>query len=423
MSDIKLSADQQFVYDKILSWIAVPNTPILTIGGFAGVGKSLLVSLLADTSPKKPIAFVTFTGKAASVLKRKLRQAGVKTTNKITRQKDGENQGYLDSIDYGPPYCGTIHSLIYKPIIDDEGSGRVKGWELREELDRNYRLLIIDESSCVSDDMLEHLRSFDIPILAVGDHGQLPPVGGIGSLAQHPDLRLERIHRQAAGNPIIALSKAIREKGDFDPSFHNGDTIIFDSIKNLSKHVASRYIGANTERLFEMTMICYTNRRRLGLNLEVRKALKFSGPPKLGEQIVCLKNESSKNVYNGMRGVVTEIVKGPGKFSWLFNAVVDFPEDGVKDVKLSMCIPQFLREKTFSSFEELSEMRVNVDKWEDAGSLFDLGYAMTAHKFMGSQADDVLVIAERPGPVDRDTWKRWCYVAATRAVKKLTVLI
>jgi DNA helicase IV len=40
----------------------------------------------------------------------------------------------------------------------------------------------------------------------------------------------------------------------------------------------------------------------------------------------------------------------------------------------------------------------------------------------GSQFDDLVVAAERPGPVSNEDWKRWLYTAVTRASTKLTVL-
>ena len=49
----------------------------------------------------------------------------------------------------------------------------------------------------VDDAMLDDLRGYNVPILAVGDHGQLPPVSGTGSLMKNQNLRLEQIHRQA----------------------------------------------------------------------------------------------------------------------------------------------------------------------------------------------------------------------------------
>ncbi len=392
----ELSADQHAARDAIHDWIKNPHGPILTLGGVAGSGKSTVLSVLANEL-KGPIAFAAYTGKAASVLKKKLR----------------EQRAPFD-------YCGTIHGLIYKPV---EGEGGITKFELHTELDKDYRLIVIDEASMLSDDMLEDLRSFDIPILLVGDHAQLPPVGGAGSLIQNPEIVLDKIHRQAEGNPIIRLSARIRETGSFDLSCHDGKAVTFERIMFLDRIVRKRYTAAlRTADLAELASIAYTNRRRLTLNLAIRKSLGRTGPPHVDEQVICLRNNRLAGIYNGMRGFVRSVKDRLEGQKWIMPGEVYFPnEDSVKDVKF--CVPQFLREKTFSDLNELYEQKIYARNWNDAGHLFDFGYAMTAHKMQGDQAKDVLVLAERPGRfVDDDTWARWQYTAITRASERVTIL-
>ena len=55
------------------------------------------------------------------------------------------------------------------------------------------------------------LLSFGLPVLFVGDHGQLEPIGTSAGLMADPHVRLETIHRQARGNPILRLATALRE--------------------------------------------------------------------------------------------------------------------------------------------------------------------------------------------------------------------
>src|SRR5208282_6828508 len=112
-------------------------------------------------------------------------------------------------------------------------------------------LIIVDEASMVADDMVRDLQSFHVPILAVGDHGQLPPVGGVGSLMKNPMLRLEQIHRQAEGNPIIALSKMIREQGRI-PDELPGDAVRFGKLRFVENLLEERYTDASPERLLAM---------------------------------------------------------------------------------------------------------------------------------------------------------------------------
>lgn len=491
-----LSPDQRVAYDAIIRWVDdVPvDGGLLTLGGFAGVGKSTVVSLVAEHLPS-PVAFCAYTGKASSVLKRKLQAAGIFT---VGTQKAREGGG--PSLETRP-YCGTIHSLIYRPcecreprevavnkpcpekgcgielswadinrVICAAGHGhettsakfealkpgtklvypskgpdgvcaicRGKDWIRREVLDRDYTLIIVDEASMVDSTILRDLRSYGLPILAVGDHGQLPPVGGVGELMRAPHLRLEKIHRQAEGNPIIALSRIVRETGRL-PDRMPGDAVQFGSLRMVESVLEDRYADASAARMLEMAVICYTNRRRVGLNTLVRRARGLARRgnelPRLGEHVVCLRNMKSSGgrapIYNGMRGVlVTDAdfkkTRGSsgndtGVVSEIhLEGTIEFPEDGIEARPFEMFRPQFNREKTFQDPEEL-QRETGINSFAKAGPLFDFGYAMTCHKMQGSQVDDLVVLAERPGPVDDDTWRRWLYTSCTRAFNKLVIL-
>lgn len=496
-----LSTDQRAAYDSIMRWVEV-NPPvwdeddespskILTLGGYAGSGKSTLVSLVSERV-RLP-AFCAYTGKATSVLRRKLHAAGTQTVG--TQKKSREGVLSTDS----RPYCGTIHSLIYRPcdcrepkevvvekpcfangcdkelslkddravcasghagMIDptefaklkpkkvlsyppkhEDGKCRLCGgkeWLRRDTLDRRYGLIIVDEASMVDDAMLRDLQSYGVPILAVGDHGQLPPVGGVGSLMKNPNLRLEQIHRQAEGNPIIALSKLIRETGRL-PESMDGDAVTFGKIRFIEQLIEERYENASAARLLEMGLACYTNRRRVGLNSMVRRVREISRDgkdlPIKGEHVVCLRNIKEQSgrppVANGMRGVLQNDAawkqiknsKGTtvGESETQLVGSIAFPEDEIDALEYEMFGPQFQREKTYSSSEEMAK-ETGVYSFSAAGSLFDFGYAMTCHKMQGSSFEDLVVVAEKPGPVSEEDWKRWLYTAVTRASKRLTVL-
>jgi len=136
-------------------------------------------------------------------------------------------------------------------------------------------------------------------------------------------------------------------------------------------------------------------------------------------------------VANGMRGVLQsdaspkQIVNNRGEkigeSDTQLTGSVAFPEDEIAVHSYDMLGAQFGREKTFSSPEELAK-ETGLHSFSMAGALFDFGWAMTAHKMQGSQFDDLVVCAERPGPVDEESWRRWLYTAVTRAASKLTVL-
>ena len=333
-----LSPDQRVAYDAVVDWERnnTQSKPILVVGGYAGTGKSALLGVFAKESGVEPIAFCAYTGKAASVLRRKLLNSGIRTRSKVVKssQDNGPDVYYeTDSTFQGTPYCGTIHGLIYRPVMDEK-SGRISSWELRDELDAPYKLLVVDEASMVSDEMLSDLRGYGIQILLVGDHGQLPPVNGMGSLMQHPDVRLEKIHRQAETNPIIRLSAEVRRTGRLDRKLADGKHIAFAPISHLRNLLGKRYRGVAGDDLFKLTTLVYTNRRRAGVNQLARLTLGKRGAPLVGEQVVCLRNDRMRGVYNGMRGIITRDQGRHKSWPWQIQAEVDFAEDGIKNQRL-----------------------------------------------------------------------------------------
>jgi exodeoxyribonuclease-5 len=438
-----LSSDQRDAYDTIVRWVGGSHDEpaVLSLGGYAGSGKSTLVSLVAAQVDLP--AFCAFTGKATSVLRRKLRAAGIVT---VGAQKRIEGVPF----DYVSPFCGTIHSLIYQPCecLELSKSSKefeeLKGpdgkcmlchgdeWTRRGALDRDYGLIIVDEASMVDDSMLSDLREFGVPILAVGDHGQLPPVRGTGSLMMNPNLRLERIHRQAEGNPIIALSKVVRETGRLPETMPENEHVWFGQLRFVEQFIERCYSGASAERLLELGMACYTNKRRVGLNAAVRRARGTAGgPPREGEHVVCLRNMKGEGgrmpVANGMRGVLqSDAVLKKTSFDdadepQQISCSIAFPEDEIRAHVYTLLSAQFGREKTFQGVDELKE-ETGFRSFQSAGCLFDFGYGMTVHKMQGSSVSDLVVCVERPGPVDDESWRRWLYTAVTRSSNRLSVL-
>ncbi len=218
-----LSEDQRRVYESMLDWVRTPSSSLLTIGGYAGVGKSSLLGVFASEMTHLRIAYVCFTGRASSILGRKLTAGGIATTNLACTDDERKLSGYWSHLFYSPsssefkkPFCGTIHRLLYRPYIDSV-TEELMGWERRTELDRNYDLIVVDEASMIDARVVADIQAHGVRILAVGDHGQLPPVMSEGSLVERPMLCLEKIHRQAEGNPIIQLSRVLREEGPKAP--------------------------------------------------------------------------------------------------------------------------------------------------------------------------------------------------------------
>lgn len=387
---ITLTQNQKDVLDKLLGWYKNKSkNQFITLGGFAGTGKTTLISIFREKlyklNPKLKVAFCAYTGKAARVLKTKLI----------------EN----DSI-YAKDNVSTIHSLIYSPITNN--NHEIIGWEQKQIDEVRYDLIIIDEASMVDLNIWKDLLSYAIPIIAVGDHGQLPPINSGFSLMQRPLLRLEQIHRQAEGNPIIEISILARTRG-FIP--HKEYSSITKKI-NRSSDDAQTLIGELLESYDDDTLLlCGYNNTRIKLNRHIREVKNFHSPsPLAGDKVICLRNNHKKNIYNGMTGKLSSIEDGGD--DWYY-AKIDLEDEETKFEGL-IYAPQFNNPESLN----FTTNRKAVMQ----GDLFDFGYAMTVHKAQGSQAKKVILFEEKFRQMDDEMWRRWLYTAVTRAEKELYIV-
>lgn len=365
----------------------IKRWPFITVGGYAGTGKTTLLGYLRKELNKRnkkfKTAFCSFTGKATRVLKNKLLES-----NSMYDQ---------DSI-------STIHGLIYSPIENEKLE--IVGWERKGSVEAD--LIIVDEASMIDKDIWDDLVSYGIPIVAVGDHGQLPPINGNFNLMKEPVLKLEEIHRQAKDNPIIKISVLARDRGVIPAiDFGNGVRKIRRAAVDASEIIEEELRDSKKDRL----IICGYNRTRVDLNRFIRQALGFeSEEPKIGDRVICLRNNHTAQVFNGMLGTILNI---RGKDGNWFEAEIEMDNES-KIYKGLVSREQFNNQ---------GGMNFSSKRWKvTGGDLFDFGYALTVHKAQGSQAKRVLLFEERFGRDDEEMWRRWLYTAVTRAEKELIII-
>jgi len=382
-----LSSDQKEAIQKIMYWYKnkLPTQQYVSLGGYAGTGKTTLISILRKkmmTNKNLKVGFASYTGKAARVLKLKL------TEQKVICKQDT---------------VGTIHSLIYSPITNEKEE--IVGWKQKEKIDRN--LIIIDEGSMVDEQIWNHLMSYNIPIIVVGDHGQLPPIQGNFNLMQKPQIILTHIHRQAQDNPIIGLSIQAREHGFIRPGIYSDNVIKYD---NKDEETQSIIVETLSRYNIQTLILCGFNHTRQKLNTFIRKSLGFNSPlPQSGDRVICLRNNHASHIFNGMLGTISEIQKHDDDW-YEVNISLD---DEEKQYHGLISIKQF-GQKTGLNF---TDKRSQIMK----GDLFDFGYALTVHKAQGSQAKKVVLFEERFSKMTDDEWKRWLYTAITRAEEELII--
>jgi len=385
---ITLSSDQKKALDDLLVWYKKDKNQMayVTLSGYAGTGKTTLIAVLRhklhQIDKKLKVGFVSYTGKAARVLRLKLKE------EKAMNAQD---------------FVGTIHSLIYSPIVNDKEE--IIGWKTKDEINRS--LVIIDEASMVDETIWRHLLSYRVPIIAVGDHGQLPPIKGRFNLMQNPNLLLKKIHRQAKKDPIIDLSIQAREKGSIETRRYTDQVQKYSMMDMENREIVNDMLS---DYRSDTLILCGYNHTRKKLNHFIRTALGFeSTEPVIGDRVICLRNNQIKQIYNGMLGTVVDIRK---KNEDWYLAQIDMDGEN-KAFKGLISVEQFNSDSSLN----FTNQRSRIMK----GDLFDFGYALTVHKAQGSQAKRVILFEERFRQMNDDDWKRWLYTAVTRAEEELYI--
>ena len=356
------------------------------MGGYAGTGKTTLIGhirqMLSSQNSTLRVAFASYTGKAVRVLRSKLNE------HKALRPKDT---------------VGTIHSLIYSPIVNEKEE--IVGWKRKDKVDCN--LIIIDEASMVDGVIWNDLLTYGVPIIAVGDHGQLPPIQEGFNLMSSPMFRLERIHRQAETNPIIGLSIQAREHGFIRPGHYSDHVVKYDLNESDSHEIMQELLASSDSRVL---ILCGYNNTRIKLNQHIRQMRGYHSPaPAVGDRLICLRNNHKKNIYNGMTGELTALE--PRDNDWLY-------------AQISMDEENQLYKGTISARQFGMKTGLNFTENRKAvmqGDLFDFGYALTVHKAQGSQAKKVILFEERFPKMTDEQWRRWLYTAVTRAEEELYI--
>jgi len=397
---ISLSKEQEAAKDSTLDWYFGSKQELFTLGGYAGTGKTTLLGYIRQQLPRTiKVAFCCFTAKAGSVLKCKLNES------LSIRQTD---------------FCGTIHSLIYKPIIDEE-TEKIIGWERKELTEVAYDLIVIDEASMVGELIYQDLASYGIPILAVGDCFQLPPIEGSLNLMDKPDIKLEKIHRQAEGNPIIRLSMDVRECGYIREGSYGGKAA---KVIGTKHPLVKQFIG-NTKSFSNTMILCAFNKTRVSINDGIRKTFGRVGRPSSGERVICLRNNYNAQdcvIVNGAQGFITNIADANSH--WEVQVKLDNEEGyyfgAIDKDTFGNDQPEFTTRKVqrFRLIPHLSVPEIEVGGLD----YFDYGYCLSVHKSQGSQAERVMVIEERSSAWSPEYFSRWLYTAITRASDQLLIV-
>lgn len=390
---MKLSAQQQAAADEVVDWFRhrTDSQPVFRLFGYAGTGKTSCAQTIAESLGVRT-EFATFTGKAAHVLQRK-GCSGARTIHSLIylpKAKSGERLRALrEKLEKSTP---ENKAQVLREIEEEEENYARPLFSLKIESDlRQADLLILDEVSMVGEQIATDLLSFKVPILALGDPAQLPPVKDAGWFTnEEPDFMLTEVHRQAAESQVLRIATSIRETGDY------GQASIYERG------------GMSIDQVAEFDQILVgTNKTRVRSNDRIRAHFGFEGEvPNVGERLICTRNDPEYGLLNGSQWFV-ESAYGDDVSDRLAVALRSV-DDEKHVVRCDMHAHPFRGEEI--PYFEVRE-----------ACCFDFAYAITTHKAQGSEWPRVVVIDEAH-KFPASSRRAWRYTAVTRAADEVAII-
>lgn len=431
--------------------------PLFLLEGYAGTGKTTVVSTLVKALPKAGYNSVLLapTGRAAKVLSL-----------------------------YAQMPAFTIHKRLYRPAMD--GDGQVHFQVLPNKSVRT--LFIVDEASMIPDDrqqgensafqmrnLLEDLISHvfsgqDCKMLFLGDSCQLPPVG----LNQSPALDTELLRqsyyldletfilsdvvRQSLESGILSVATAIRTKIGYNeqqlplPLF-GIENAFADVISITGTDMPDAMQSAFNEYGRENTVVITRSNKRANLfNQAIRERILFhENEIAAGDHLMVVRNnyfwlpEESKAgfIANGDIVEVQSLRKTEELYGFRFAEatirMVDYPGEQSFDVKLLLDTinsenpalsyqdnQRFFNEVLADYAAETSRRKrmagIRINPHFNALQVKHAS-ALTCHKTQGGQWDVVFIEKGflKDEMINTD-YLRWLYTAITRATKKLFLI-
>ena len=370
------------------------NEKYTVISGYAGTGKSTLVKFIIsalDVDPDK-VAYVSFTGKAAEVLRKK-----------------------------GNHNAMTMHKLLYDSIP------RAAGGFYRKPKDRlEYDVVVVDEISMVPKTLMDLLLRHNVYVICLGDPFQLPPIdkNDDNHLLDHPHVFLDEIMRQAAESEIIRLTMKVRSQEDIN--YYKGSEVQVLHQNELNTGML----------LWADQILTATNAKRIAINTQMRSLLNKGPNPEDGDKVICLRNywddysENGDPLVNGTIGPLSNSFK-----TWrMLPPWVKVDIDRFHILQTDLVTDEGIYPGTEIDYKMMTTGEKCCD-WRLSYKLgrlkpkygeivpreFTYGYAITTHKAQGSEWNKVLVLEEN-FPFDKTEHARWLYTALTRASDKVVLV-
>lgn len=443
---------QDMFFQMMAEFVMSGHDEIFVLKGYAGTGKTTLVSALVEALPhiRKRFVLLAPTGRAAKVI-----------------------------ANYSGQPAQTIHRKIYYP---KKASGGGVSFTLMPNKHKNT-IFFVDEASMISDkgtdtgayansSLLEDLIEYvyggdDCKLLLLGDTAQLPPVGmdispaldvrkllsGYGMDVRH--IELDEVMRQAQDSGILYNATEFREQ--LQEEFFAGlkfqlsgfkDVIRLTDGYDIQDAITSAYSNYSIE---DTAFIVRSNKRANQYNDQIRtRILDKESELSTGDYLMVVKNNyfwlaadsQAGFIANGDIIEVLEIFKIQELYGFTFAKVkvrmIDYPDQ--LPLETVLLLDTTRSESPALTYEESNRLyQAVMEDYADERAQYrklqkvkenpyfnalqvKFSYAITCHKAQGGQWDTVFIEQPYlPEGIDAD-YLRWLYTAVTRAQRRLYLI-
>jgi exodeoxyribonuclease-5 len=434
-----LTQDQENLVKNLSNFIFHrEDCNIFILDGYAGTGKTTIISALIKTLPFYNIRteLLAPTGRAAKVLSNRSLQ-----------------QAY------------TIHKKIYYTQTDDYSNISLK----LKENKNHHTLYIIDEASMIGegDNLLSDLFSYvkngvKNKAILLGDKAQLPPVGSNESFALNPDYlrqrffepieyyQLTQVVRQALQSGILKNAANIRWalnnklqlpifKTQNHKDFKRIESIDFeDTLVNQYRQIGEKEVVVVTRSNFAANQLNQYIRNRI---LEKENIID------IGEKLMSIRNnyywqtenEYSDFIANGDIVEVTNIYSYEEKFGFNFANIEARINESKIPIELTIMLDTLSEKQAHLSQEKERQLYNNIfsyyqkdcnnkalihkavkeDKYFNALQV-KFSKAITCHKAQGGDWHTAFILNEvQASEAINQDYFRWLYTAVTRAREQI----
>ena len=419
---------------------------IFMLKGYAGTGKTTLVSALVKSLPAigKRSVLIAPTGRAAKVLSK-----------------------------YSKKFASTIHRKIYWIRTNKSGNTFIK---LKENLHTNT-IFIVDEASMISEsldrgfgnrsllqDLIKYVyEGIDCKLILIGDKAQLPPVNLDISPALNEEFlflnynkqviskELTEVVRQKKESLILENATRLRKKISVNnhsyPKFlTNSEVIRISTGEDLQEALECAY---SNEGLNNTTILCRSNKRANQYNQQVRVKIRWQeNEISSGDKLMIVRNnyfwlDENSNAGFIANGDIVEVIKIKDvieRYGFRFaKAVIQMTDYGnEKKLDVILLLDTLISEKPALTHEQYQELyrevgldykgEKDINKKIKENMFFNalqvkFAYAITCHKSQGGQWDNVFIdIGHYTENMLDKSFLRWLYTAFTRSSKNLYLI-